>query len=123
MNQQDKRNKQTHLPPEKLSYKLIKRRYKLTDENFSTWFNYASALTFRRSPVLYRYLTKMIELIYRRYVSEGKAPALERANKIIWPAESRKGRRQDYKDGLIMFITKIDHLERSGLARDPKPER
>lgn len=111
-------------PPEPhLSYKLIKRRYKLKDENFSNWFNYASAASFRRSPNIHLYLSKMVELIYSLYVNEGKAAAVARASKLIWPAEAKPGRQRDYKDGLVLFLSKIDKLEREGLTRNPTPGR
>lgn len=105
-----------------LSYKLIKRKYKLTDSNIADFFGYKSRISFFTSP-LKDFLVKHIERTYDRYMAEengGVKGAADYIKDISFPASSTENRRKAYKAGLFEFVDTVNFQQRKGKFIDPK---
>jgi len=107
----------------KLSFELIKRKYSLTNNDFAKFFSYSNDRAFRTSRVMYRYLVRAIELVYRTYIRDGPEASRDKIAVIVWPAETRPKRRPQYKQGLVFFLDAIKQKEEAGTARDPLRKR
>lgn len=99
-----------------LSYKLIKRKYKLTDENIADFFGYRSRISFFTS-TLKDYLITQMERVYDRYATDGLKGSADYIQLISFPGPDHRKKR--YKDGLIEFIDTIHAQEKKGKVRDP----
>ena len=105
-----------------LSYKLIKRKYKLTDTVIADFFGYKSRISFFTSP-LKDFLVKHIERAYDQYMSGGVKGAADYIESISFPASSGENRRKAYKAGLFEFVDTVNFQQRKGEFRDPKKKR
>lgn len=107
----------------KLSFELIKRKYTLTNNHFADFFVYSNSKAFRTSRVMYLYLVRAVELVYRTYARDGPTAARDKIDVIVWPAETMPARRPQYKQGLINFLDAVKQKDEAGTARDPLRKR
>lgn len=99
-----------------LSYKMIKRKYKLTDSNIADFFGYKNRLAFFTSSGKEAIITN-IERTYDQYTSDGVKGAAAYVKDLSFPGSPERQKR--YRDGLHEFIDTINFQNRKGKYRDP----
>ena len=100
-----------------LSYKLIKRKYKLNDTNIADFFGYKSRLAFFTSTGK-ALLIRHMERTYDQYSAGGVKGAVDYVNRLALPGS--KDRKDRYKAGLLEFIDTINFQNRKGKFVDPE---
>lgn len=100
-----------------LSYKMIKRKYKITDENIADFFGYKNRISFFTSSLKDLIIT-YIERTYDQYIAGGVKGAVDYVNGLSFSGSP--GRSKRYKAGLFEFIDTINFQNRKGEYIDPE---
>src|SRR5690606_21747527 len=100
-----------------LTYKLIKRKYKLNDTNIADFFGYKNRLAFFTSTGK-EFVIREIEIIYDIYTRGGVKAAADYVKTLKLPGAPEKGKR--YKAGFTEFIDTVNHQQKKGKYRDPE---
>lgn len=102
-----------------LSYKMIKRKFKLNDTNFAEFFGYKNRLAFFTSNTK-DLLVSYVEHVYDRYSTGGENEAEHCIIDLIWPQTVSAKRKKDYKAGLVEFVDVVDSQTKKGKIVDPE---
>lgn len=101
-----------------LSYKLIKRKFKLNDSNIADFFGYKNRLAFFTSSLKDTIMMYM-ERSYDRYLTGGVKGAADYIYGLTWPPNVSPERKQQYRAGLYEFIDVVNFQTKEGDVRDP----
>ena len=102
-----------------MTYKLIKRQFKITDSNIADFFGYKNRISFLTSSLRGMVVTH-IERTYARYLKDGVKGAAAYAESVVWPSSTvSHGRVKQYKAGLLEFIDVVNHQTKTGKFVDP----
>ena len=101
-----------------LNYKLIKRKFKITDSNIADFFNYKNRISFFTSS-LRDMVMAHVERTHDHFSRGGVKEAVRYIEEISWPATVSAVRKEQYKKGLLEFLDVINHQTRTGKVVDP----
>lgn len=102
-----------------LSYKMIKRKYKLNDTNIADFFGYKNRISFFTSS-LKDLIVTYIERTYDQYTAGGVKGAADYINGLNFPATVSEDRKKEYKKGLYEFVDTVNFQKKKGRYIDPK---
>lgn len=100
-----------------LSYRFIKRKFKLNDSNIADFFGYKTRISFFTSS-LKDFLIRCIETTYWKYEEGGLKAAADHIQKMSLPGSP--DRQQRYRDGLLEFLDTVNFQSKKGKIRDPE---
>ena len=102
-----------------LSYKMIKRTFKLNDSNFAEFFGYKNRLAFFTSNMK-DLLVTYVERVFDCYSAGGENEAAHCIIDLTWPQTVSAKRKKQYKAGLMEFVDVVELKTKKGKLVDPE---